>query len=91
MDYEHWLDEVKAALDSVNMPMIDWQGVWPFDFQAEYDSGTKPHDAAMRANRYWWREQNKSLKQDCRESKDCWLPRGHRGVCQPVAENIARR
>ena len=52
MDYERWLDDVKAALNSVNMPMADWQGVWPFDFRTEYDSGTKPDNAAMKANRY---------------------------------------
>lgn len=85
MDYDQWLNEVKAALDSVNMPMADWQGVWPFDFGAEYESGAKPDDAAMKANRYWWREQNKSLKQDCRETDGCWLPRGHRGQCQPAS------
>jgi hypothetical protein len=38
-DYEHWLDAVRAALDSINMPMADWQGLWPFDFHAEYDEG----------------------------------------------------
>lgn len=84
MDYEHWLTEVKAALEAVNMPMADWQGVWPFDFRAEYDAGAKPDDTAMKANRYWWREQNKSLKQDCRETDACWLPRGHQGDCQRV-------
>jgi hypothetical protein len=27
-DCEHWLTAVKAALESVNMPMADWQGMW---------------------------------------------------------------
>jgi hypothetical protein len=91
MDYEHWLEEVKAALDSVNMPMADWQGVWAFDFRAEYEAGAKPDDAAMKANRYWWREQNGSLSQDCRETKGCWLPRGHQGACQPVSKPTYER
>ena len=81
--YEIWLEEVKDALRSINMTMDDWQGVWPFDFSAQYKAGTKPDDAAMKANRYWWREQNKSLKQDCRLTLDCWLPRDHQGDCQP--------
>ena len=38
----------------------------------------------MKANRFWWHEQNKSLKQDCRSTPNCWLPRGHQGPCQPV-------
>ena len=35
-------------------------------FSREYEAGTKAGEAAMKANRFWWREQNKSLKQDCR-------------------------
>jgi hypothetical protein len=67
------------------MSMDDWQSRWPFDFQAEYKAGTKADDAAMKANRFWWHEQNKSLKQDCRSTPNCWLPRGHQGTCQPVS------
>jgi hypothetical protein len=26
MNYDQWLTEVEAALESVNMPMADWQG-----------------------------------------------------------------
>lgn len=85
MNFDQWLGEVRTALDSVNMPMDDWQGLWVFDFRREYDAGAKADDAAMKANRFWWREQNKSLKQDCRETDGCWLPRGHRGECQPVS------
>jgi hypothetical protein len=52
MDYERWLTDVRSTLDSLNMPMDDWQGVWAFEFRAEFNSGTKPDDAAMKANRY---------------------------------------
>ena len=83
--YEAWISGVQQALGSINMSMDDWQSRWPFDFQAEYDAGTKADDAAMKANRFWWHEQNKSLKQDCRSTPNCWLPRGHRGDCQPVS------
>jgi hypothetical protein len=39
--------------------MADWQGIWPFDFKAEYDSRTKADGAAMKANCFfWWLEQN---------------------------------
>jgi hypothetical protein len=40
----------------------------------------------MKANRFWWREQNKSLKQDCQRTPGCWLSRDHQGKCQPVYE-----
>jgi len=82
--YEIWFEEVKDALRSINMPIEDWQGVWPFDFSGEHDEGATPDDAAMKANRYWWHQQNKSLKQDCQRTPSCWLPRDHQGKCQPV-------
>jgi len=68
------------------MPKDEWQGIWPFDFRAEYDAGTKADDAAMKANRHWWQQQNKSLGQDCDKLPGCWLPRGHQGDCQPMFE-----
>jgi hypothetical protein len=83
--YEAWINDVQQALGSINMSMDDWQSRWPFDFQAEYKAGTKADGAAMKANRFWWHEQNKSLKQDCRSTPNCWLPRGHQGACQPVS------
>jgi hypothetical protein len=82
--YKTWISEVQEALGSINMSMDDWQSRWPFDFQAEYKTGSKADDAAMKANRFWWHEQNKSLKQDCRSTPNCWLSRGHQGPCQPV-------
>jgi hypothetical protein len=82
--YEAWLAQVEEALQSINMDMADWQSIWPFDFQAEHKSGTTAAGAAMRANRYWWHRQNKSLGKDCRQTSDCWLPQDHQGPCQPV-------
>jgi hypothetical protein len=64
--------------------MADWQARWLFDFRHEFDAGVADGDAAMKANRHWWREQNKSLKQDCRKTPGCWLPCEHQGECQPV-------
>jgi hypothetical protein len=84
--YEVWLDQVKDALRSINMQIEDWQGIWSFDFDAEYKAGTNPDAAAMKANRFWWREQNKSLKRDCQKTPGCWLPEGHQGDCQPAYE-----
>jgi hypothetical protein len=81
--YDHWLDQVRDALRSINMSMDDWQPVWRFDFPGEHDKGTDPHDAAMKANRFWWYQQNKSLRQDCDKVPGCWLLRGHRDECQP--------
>jgi len=83
--YDKWLDGVKEALRSINMPFDDWQSRWRFDFRREFDAGSKANDAAMKANRFWWREQNRVLKQDCRNVSDCWLPRGHQGPCQPIS------
>jgi hypothetical protein len=83
--YEKWLSDVQAALQSINMPFDDWQNIWRFDFQREFNAGVKADNAAMKANRFWWHEQNKSLKQDCRVTPNCWLTRGHQGECQPVS------
>jgi hypothetical protein len=85
--YEIWISEVQQVLRSINMVMDDWQKLWPFDFQCEYKAGTKADETAMKANRFWWHQQNRSLKQDCRLTLDCWLPRGHQGSCQPLNPN----
>lgn len=84
--YEVWLDRVKDALRSINMPMADWQKIWTFDFSAEYEAGTNPDAAAMKANRFWWSEQNKSIGRVCEKIPGCWLPREHQGECQPCYE-----
>jgi hypothetical protein len=63
--YEDWINKVEEALNSINMSMADWQGRWPFDFHAEYESGTDADNAAMKANRFWWLQQNKSLRRNC--------------------------
>ena len=84
--YETWLDEVRGALRSINMPLEEWQAIWPFDFAAEHKAGTNAGDSAMKANRFWWHHQNKSMGQDCDRLPGCWLPRGHQGDCQPNYE-----
>lgn len=86
MTYETWLNEVKEALTSINMSMDEWQSIWPFDFSGEHDAGTSPDTAAMKANRFWWHQQNKSIGRDCDKLPGCWLPRGHQGECQPMYE-----
>jgi hypothetical protein len=82
--YETWMDQVRTVLQSINMPFDDWQKVWRFDFEIEYKAGTPPQQAADKANRFWWREQNRSLQQDCTLLPGCWLPRGHQGKCEPI-------
>jgi hypothetical protein len=84
--YEVWLDQVKDTLSSINMPMENWQRIWAFDFAAEYGRGTNPDAAAMKANRFWSHEQNKSIGRACDKIPGCWLPRGHQGECQPNYE-----
>jgi len=71
-EYNRWLGEVQNALRSINMPMDDWQSIWPFDFRGEHDKGTDPDRAAMKANRYWWHEQNKSMGRECDKLPGCW-------------------
>jgi hypothetical protein len=56
--YQVWLSQVQAALQSINMPFDDWQSVWRFDFENEFNAGVRADDAAMKANRFWWHEQN---------------------------------
>jgi hypothetical protein len=82
--YEEWLTEVRDALTSMNMSIDDWQSIWRFDFGAEHDRGTEPDVTALKANRFWWYQQNKSLGRDCPPSANCWLTRGHQGSCEPV-------
>ena len=84
-DYTTWLNDVRSAVDSMNMRMDAWQERWPFDFEREYKKGTDPNAAAEKANRFWWHEQNKAIDQNCLKMPDCWLPRNHSGDCQPVA------
>jgi hypothetical protein len=83
--YESWLKEVNEALASINMPMADWQSRWTFDFSREFSGGTSANDAAVKANKFWWHEQNKAIGQDCRKTPNCWLPRNHQDKCQPLA------
>ena len=40
--YESWLNEVRIALDSINMRMDDWQKNWSFDFEHEFRAGADP-------------------------------------------------
>ena len=82
--YELWLKEVEEALSSINMPMDDWQKIWEFDLRREFEVGTTANDTAMKANQYWWQQQNKAIGQDCRKTANCWLPRNHQGNCEPL-------
>jgi hypothetical protein len=84
--YEVWLDQVREALRCINMQMEDWQPVFAFNFSAAHNAGLTPDEAALKANRFWWYEQNQSLKTDCRRTPRCWLPQGHQGACQPLYE-----
>ena len=81
--YDASLGDVEAALSSINMPLKDWQKNWAFDFQAGFAAGTSANDAAMKANQFWWYQQNKAIHRDCRKATNCWLPRGHKGERQP--------
>ena len=83
---DDWSPRYNIAPTQFVPVMEDWQPIWSFDFSGEQKAGTTPDDAAMKANRFWWREQNKSLQKDCQKTPTCWLPRDHQGECQPVYE-----
>ena|ERR1035437_3354256 len=55
-EFETWLGEVNNELNSTNMRMEHWQDLIPFDFGEEFTAGTKQRDAALKAARYWRRE-----------------------------------
>jgi len=80
--FDSWLRQVRSALESINMPMDDWQQIWFFDFDDEFKAGTQASEAAIKANKFWWHQQNKAIGQSCRKTPDCWLPQGHQGECE---------
>lgn len=61
--FEPWLAAVRAALDSINMPMAEWQRAFPYDFAADHGAGIAPAEAARRANDHYWRAQEKATPQ----------------------------
>jgi len=46
--FDDWMAEVRSALESINMSIEDWQGIWPFDFQSEHAKGIAPAGAAEK-------------------------------------------
>jgi hypothetical protein len=82
--YDTWIQDVGAALRSINMPMEDWQKSWAFDFRSEFSAGTPANDAAMKANKYWWYRQNQPMGQDCQKTANCLPPCNHSGDCELV-------
>lgn len=79
--YDEWIAQVRESLSSIGMKLDDWQPSWRFDFEREFQAGTDAGAAALRANRFWWHQQNKTLGQECRKDQSCWLPTGHGGAC----------
>ncbi|HEY4899761.1 MAG TPA: hypothetical protein VIH91_02965 [Terriglobales bacterium] len=82
--FADWLSEVCKALDSINMSMETWHAVWPFDFAREFADGTAPSVTALKANRFWWRQQNQRIDQD-------WILRFTTGGAVPAADTPNRR
>ena len=54
--YETWLGDVCEILATMDMKLDAWQENWEFDFRQEYDAGSTPHDAALRAHDFWWQQ-----------------------------------
>src|SRR5271157_5696714 len=87
--YDVWLAKVREALDSINMRMEDWQAVSAFDFEREFAAGAFPDDAALRANRFWWLEQNRKINQACCQGRSKTRP-VRRSKSRPV-EQVGNR
>ncbi len=71
-------------LEANRMAVDEWQSQFPYNFRRSFETGTSPIDAATRANRFWWREQEKVLHNECDKVANCWRGRGHKGPCQPI-------
>ena len=54
VSYEHWFEEVRVALSTVNMQMELWQGNWPYDFRMDFEFGMGSDEAADHAHDFWW-------------------------------------
>ncbi len=55
-EFESWLGAVDHELKSIKMRVEDWQDLLPFDFGEEFRKDTLAKDAALKAARYWRRE-----------------------------------
>lgn len=62
MEQEKWLEEVRLALAEINMPLDEWNKVWPYDFTHCFRLGMSPRAAAMAANHFWWRKGDETLR-----------------------------
>ena len=82
--YDAWLRDVQAELRSIGMGVEEWQRYWQFDFYSEFKAGTQVKRTAVKANRFWWWNQNRVLGEECRVSPYCWLPDDHQGRCQTI-------
>jgi hypothetical protein len=82
MKFGNWLEGVREALASMSLDAPDWQAKWPYDFRRAFDAGVSSRDAALSANRWWFHQQNKAIRQECEKVANCWLPRGHQGACE---------
>jgi hypothetical protein len=74
--YDAWLAKVRDVLDSIKMPIETWQATSAFDFEREFAAESSPDNAALRANKFWWLQQNRRIDQDCCRTPNCWLPEG---------------
>jgi len=45
-----------------------------FDFSREFSAGTSAIEAAGKANRFWWHQQNKAIGQDCLKTQGLLAP-----------------
>lgn len=86
MTYEGWLQQVKEGLMSIDMPMEEWQSVWPFNFSRQHRAGTSPADTAGMANRYCWHQQKKSMAHDCDKLPPAGCHEDNQRDCQPNYE-----
>ena len=55
-NYETWWQEVRNTLGAMNMHVEDCQENWEFDFRQEFEEGSTPENAAVRAFDFWWEQ-----------------------------------
>lgn len=62
MQRDQWLEEVRQALLSINMPLAEWNERYPFDFDHCFRLGMSSTATAMAANHFWWRKSDDILR-----------------------------
>jgi hypothetical protein len=86
MTYEIWLEQVKDALRSINIPMEDWQSIWPFDFWGEHDMGRRQTKQQWKRIAIFGISKTNPWIRTARKHPIVGCLGVHQGDCQPAYE-----